>query len=135
MFLWQKWGMIQCNFFVTEMGNDSMLFFQFYLIKYVFLSLYVHLLIIRIGMAKDAFGNWRELLARTISRAFKNKIGKTYIWSVAFYGCETWRLRKEDTKRLEAMEMLIWRRMKRMSWAYKKTNEEVLKTLEKSEIW
>ena len=50
-----------------------------------------------------------------------------YVWSVALYGCETWALRKEDVRRLEAMEMWIWRKMEKISWREGKTNKEVLK--------
>ena len=42
------------------------------------------------------------------------------------YGSETWTLRKEDIRRLEAVEMWIWRRMERVSWMDKITNEEIL---------
>ena len=40
---------------------------------------------------------------------------KTLIWSVTLYGVETWTMKKEDVKRLEAFEMWIWRRMERIS--------------------
>ena len=43
------------------------------------------------------------------------------------YGAETWTLRKEDIRRLEAVEMWMWRRMEKISWTEKITNEEVLK--------
>jgi hypothetical protein len=36
---------------------------------------------------------------------------KLYIWSVAFYGAETWTLRKVGQKYLESFEMWCWRRM------------------------
>ena len=45
------------------------------------------------------------------------------------YGSETWTLRKEDIKRLEAFEMWTWRKMEKVSWTERKTNEEVLKTI------
>ena len=57
----------------------------------------------------------------------KKKIVKTVIWSVALYCAETWSLRKEDISRIEALEMWIWRRIERISWTEKKTNEEVLR--------
>ena len=38
------------------------------------------------------------------------------VWSVALYGSETWTIRKEDMRRLEAFEMWIWRRMEKVSW-------------------
>ena len=40
---------------------------------------------------------------------------------------ETWSLRKEDIRRIEVLEMWIWRRMERISWTEKITNEEVLR--------
>ena len=80
----------------------------------------------RIGMAKTAFNRRRELLTRSISRKVKKKIIKTVIWRVFLYGSETWSLKMEDIKRIEAFEMWIWRRMEKVSWVERKTNEEVL---------
>ena len=56
----------------------------------------------RIEMAKDTFGNRKELLTRKTSTEVKKKIIKTIVWSVALYGAETWMLRQEDRKRLDA---------------------------------
>ena len=46
------------------------------------------------------------------------------------YGAETWTMRKEDIRRLEAFEMWIWRRMEKISWTKHVTNEEVLNLVE-----
>ena len=54
---------------------------------------------------------------------------KTLVWPVAMYGCETWTMRKEERNRLEAIEMWCWRRMEKVSWKDKKTNEEVLNSV------
>ena len=61
-----------------------------------------------------------------MSRSVKKKIVKTIVWSVALYGAETWTLRKEDERRLNALEMWLWRRMEKISWKEKRTNESVL---------
>src|SRR6218665_1778740 len=45
------------------------------------------------------------------------------------YGSETWTMRKEDIKRLEAFEMWTWGRMEKVSWTEHKTNEEILETI------
>ena len=42
-------------------------------------------------------------------------------------GCETWTLRKDEIRRLEAMEMWLWRRMEKISYTERVTNEEVLR--------
>ena len=44
---------------------------------------------------------------------------KCFVWSVALYGTETWTLRRNEQKRLEAFEMWIWRRMERVKWTDK----------------
>src|SRR5258708_24765701 len=77
-------------------------------------------------MAKDAFNKRRELLRRNMSLGTKKRIIKAVVWSVALYGCETWTMKKDTTQRLMALEMWIWRRMERVSWMDKKTNEEIL---------
>ena len=84
---------------------------------------------VRIGMAKDAFNKKKELLTKGISKAVKKKIVKTTIWPVAMYGSETWTLRKEETDRLRAFEMWVWRKMEKISWKDKKTNEQVLNSV------
>ena len=55
---------------------------------------------------------------------------KTYVWSTLTYGCETWTISKEANKRLEAAEMWMLRRMLRIPWTARKTNEQVLQQAE-----
>ena len=58
-----------------------------------------------IGMAKEAFGQRKELLTGKLNLTLKMKIIQTVVWPVLLYGCETWTLRKEEKRRLEAAEM------------------------------
>jgi hypothetical protein len=51
---------------------------------------------------------------------------KCYVWSIALYGAETWKLRTVDQKHLESSEMWCWRRMEKISWTDHVRNEEVL---------
>ena len=55
---------------------------------------------------------------------------KAFVWSILLYGCETWTIQKYERDRLEAFEMWIWRRMTRTSWVERKSNEEVLQSVE-----
>ena len=64
-----------------------------------------------------------------VNRALKIRIIKTLKWSVVLSGSDTWTMRKEDIKRLEAFEMCTWRRMEKVSWTEHKTHEEVLETI------
>ena len=80
----------------------------------------------RIAMAKTEFNKRKELLTRKMSRGTKKRIIKTIIWSVALYGAETWTLKQVEIDRLNAFEMWLWRRMEKISWKDRKTNDEVL---------
>src|SRR6218665_3421568 len=83
----------------------------------------------RIAIGKEAFSKRRELLRGKVNRTLKIRIIKTLIWSMVLYGAETWTMRKEDIKRLEAFEMWTWRRMEKVSWTEHKTNEELLEMI------
>jgi len=81
---------------------------------------------VRIALAKEAFSERRELLTKPFRKKVKKNIVNTLVWSTLLYGSETWTLRKEDIRRLEAVEMWMWRRMEKVSWMDKITNEEIL---------
>ena len=44
---------------------------------------------------------------------------KCFVWSVVLYGAETWTLRRNEQKQLEAFEMWVWRRMEHVKWTDK----------------
>jgi len=67
------------------------------------------------AMAKGAFFKKRALFTSTLDLKLRNKLGKYYIWSIAFYGAENWKLRAVDQKHLESFEMWCWRRMEKIS--------------------
>src|SRR6476469_4112346 len=83
----------------------------------------------RIGMAKDAFNKRKELLTRNIRVDLRKRLVKTLVWLVVLYGCETWTVRKEEINRLNTFEMWVWRRMGNVSWMDKRTNEQVLSSM------
>jgi len=51
---------------------------------------------------------------------------KALVWPAATYGCESWTLRKNEETRLDAFEMKGLKKLLRVSWTAKKTNEWVL---------
>ena len=84
----------------------------------------------RLAMAKDAFNKRKELLSKRMNIDTKKRIAKALVWSVALYGAETWALRAEDIKRIEAFEMWVWRKMQKVRWSERKTNKEVLEMID-----
>ena len=59
----------------------------------------------------------------------KLQLLKTFVWSTLLYGSETWAISKPQMHRLEAFEMYAFRKIGKISWKQKMTNEDVLKTL------
>jgi hypothetical protein len=80
----------------------------------------------RIAMAKTAFKKKRTLFTTTSELEMRKKLVKCYIWSIALYGAETWKLRGVDQKHQGSFEMWCWRRMEKIIWTDHMRNEEVL---------
>ena len=55
---------------------------------------------------------------------------KALVWPVAVYGCESWTLRKKEETRLDAFDIKGLRKILRVLWTAKKTNEWVLNKAE-----
>ena len=51
------------------------------------------------------------------------------VWSIPLYGSETWTLRKLEQKYLESFETWCWRRIKKIKWPEKVTNEQVFERI------
>jgi len=73
-----------------------------------------------------AFNKKRALFTSTLDLKLRKNLVKCYIWSIAFYGAETWMLRAVDQKHVESFEMWCWRRREKISWTDRVRNEEVL---------
>ena len=61
-----------------------------------------------------------------ITHSPKITLMKALVWPVVMYGCESWTLRKNEETRLAAFQMKGLRKVLRVSWTAKKTNEWVL---------
>ena len=77
-------------------------------------------------MAKAAFNKKKTLFTSKLDLNLRKKLVKCYIWCMALYGAETWKLRAADQKYLESFEVWCWRRMEKISWTDHVRNEEVL---------
>ena len=84
----------------------------------------------RVSMGKTAMnglGNiWKD---KYVSRETKKRLVRALIFPVVLYGCETWTKTLDMEKKINACEMWIWRKMLRISWTEKRTNESVREEL------
>ena len=82
----------------------------------------------RIGQAKTAFQNMRHVLVnKEMPDNLKRRIFQCYVEPIMLYACETWTMNADTKRKIEAAEMWFIRRMLRVSWTERKTNEDVLK--------
>ena len=88
----------------------------------------------RIAMAKEAFIRKRSIFCGPLEEELRKRLVKCFVWSVVLYGAETWTLRPYEKKQLEAFEMWVWRRMKRVKWTDKIKNAVVLETVGEGRI-
>ena len=81
----------------------------------------------RIAIVRASFQKMSTILKnRNISFLTRLRVLKTYVWSILLYKCETWTITVETKKSLKAAEMWFYRKMVRISWKEKRTNESIL---------
>ena len=85
----------------------------------------------RVTMGKTAMnGLGRIRKDKYVSRETKKRLVRALIFPVVLYGCETWTKTRDMERKINAGEMWIWRKMLRISWTEKRTNESVRAELE-----
>ena len=59
----------------------------------------------------------------------KVTIVKAMVFPVGMYGCESWALKKAEHRRMDAFKLWCWRRLLRVPWTAKKSNQSILKEI------
>jgi len=77
----------------------------------------------RIEKARDAFIKISKLFK---SHNHKVKLLRCYVFSILYYGMQSWTLTEATQKKLEAFEMWLYRKILRISWVDRVTNETIL---------
>ena len=54
---------------------------------------------------------------------------KAMVFPVAMYGCESWTVKKAECQRIDAFELWCWRRLLRVPWTARRSNQSVLKEI------
>ena len=67
------------------------------------------------------------LKSRDITLPTKVYIVKAVVFPVVMYGCESWTIKKAEGQRIDAFELCYWRRLWRVPWTTRKSNQSVLK--------
>ena len=59
--------------------------------------------------------------------ANKGHLVKAMVFPVVMYGCESWTIRKAEHQRIDAFELWCWRRLWRVSWSARRSNQSILR--------
>ena len=67
------------------------------------------------------------LKSRDITLPTKGHLVKAMVFPVVMYGCESWTVKKAEHRRLGAFELWCWRRLLRVPWTARRSNQYILK--------
>ena len=71
----------------------------------------------------------RILKGRDITLSTKVHLVKAMVFPVVMYGCESWSIKKAEHQRIDAFELWCWRRLLRVPWTARKSNQSILKEI------
>ena len=69
------------------------------------------------------------LKSRDITFPTKVHLDKAMVFPVVMYGCESWTIKKAECQRIDAFELWCWRRLLRVPWTARRSNQSILKEI------
>ena len=67
--------------------------------------------------------------SRDIILPRKVRLVKAMVFPVVMYGCESWTVKKAECQRIDAFELWCWRRLLRVPWTARRSNQSILKEI------
>ena len=69
------------------------------------------------------------LKSRDITLPTKVRLVKAMVFPVVMYGCESWTIKKTEHRKIDAFELWCWRRLLRVPWTARRSNQSILKEI------
>ena len=69
------------------------------------------------------------LKSRNMTLSTKVHLVKAMVFPVVMYGCESWTIKKAEGRRIDAFELWCWRRLLRVPWTARRSNQSILKEI------
>ena len=69
------------------------------------------------------------LKSRDITLPTKVRLVKAMVFPLVMYGCESWTIKKAECRRIDAFELWCWRRLLRVPWTARRSNQSILKEI------
>ena len=67
--------------------------------------------------------------SRDITLPTKVRLVKATVFPVVMYGCESWTVKKAERRRIDALKLWCWRRLLRVPWTARRSNQSILKEI------
>ena len=84
----------------------------------------------RLLLGRKAIINLESILkSRDISLTTKVRLVKAMVFPVVMYGCERWTIKKAEHRRMDAFKLWCWRRLLRVPWIARRSNQSILKEI------
>ena len=84
----------------------------------------------RLLLGRKATTNLDSILkSRDITLPTKVHLVKAMVFPVVMYGCESWTIKKAEYQRIDAFELWCWRRLLRVPWTARRSNQSILKEI------
>ena len=81
-------------------------------------------------LGRKAMTNLDSILkSRDITLTTKVHLVKAMVFPVVMYGCESWTIKKAERRRIDVFELWCWRRLLRVPWTARKSNQSILKEI------
>ena len=81
-------------------------------------------------LGRKAMNNPDSILkSRDITLSTKAHLVKAMVFPVVMYGCESWTINKAEHRRIDAFELWCWRRLLRVPWTPRRSNQSILKEI------
>ena len=82
----------------------------------------------RLLLGRKVMSNLHSMLKiRDITLSTKVRLAKAMVFPVVMYGCESWTLKKVEHRRIDAFGLWCWRRLLRVPWTARRSNQSILK--------
>ena len=69
------------------------------------------------------------LKSRDITLPTKAHLVKAMVFPVVMYGCDSWTVKKAERRKIDAFELWCWRRLLRVPWTERRSNQSILKEI------
>ena len=90
----------------------------------------IHQIKRRLLLGRKVMTNLDSILkSRDVTLPTKVHLVKAMVFPVVMYGCESWTVEKAECRRIDAFELWCWRRLLRVAWTSRRSNQSILKEI------